>query len=101
MAQRAVAMRPGAEDQPARPAPGMLEAEIVLDRSSRVRVVPARQVHGRHLGVVLVIAFGVNPGLLPELVEAAVRPLLEQIVFVFRGRGERRGTAMPTLLRQA
>ena len=62
------------------------QAEIILHRGARIGVVPARQVHDRHIGIAVVEPLGIDAGLLPVIVENAVRPLLEQIVLVF-GRG--------------
>ena len=86
VAQRAVAMRPRPEDQLHRAALRPRQAGIVLHRGARIGVVPARQMHHRHVGIGVVKAFGIDAGLLPVIVEIAVRPLLEQILLVF-GRG--------------
>jgi hypothetical protein len=40
----------------------------------------------------VVIALGMDAGLLPEAIEIAVRPLLEEVILVF-GRGAQRGIA--------
>ena len=95
VAQRAVAVRPGPEHQPHRAALCPRQPGIVLHRGAGIRVVPARQVHHRHIGIGLVVALGVDAGLLPVIVEHAARPLLEQIVLVFRRGADRRVAPTP------
>ncbi len=65
-------MRPRPEDQLHRAAFPAGKAEVVLDGSARVGVVPARQMHHRNIGIGVVAAFGIDPLLLPEFVEIAV-----------------------------
>src|SRR5262249_20773912 len=54
MARRAVAMRPRPEDQLHQAMPGARQADIVLHRGSRIRVVPTRQMHNRHIGITVI-----------------------------------------------
>src|SRR5258708_20562383 len=88
-------MGPWPEDQSGWPALGARQTEIVLDRCQRIRIVPARQMHGRDVGIGAVIALGVDPRLLPEFVEIAVRPLLEQVALVFGRGADRRIPLVP------
>src|ERR1700726_3968577 len=94
-------MGPWAEDQLRWPAPGAREALVILHRGAGIGVVPARQMHGRHIGVAVVITLGIDAGLLPEFVEGAARPLLEQIILVIWGGADWRFAAMPPMAGQA
>ena len=100
ISERAVAMRPRAEDQLCRLALWTREALVIFHRGAGIGVVPARQVHCRYTRIALVKPFGVDAGLPPEFVKRAARPLLEQVILVFR-RGTDRGVASaPTAPRQ-
>src|SRR5205085_2290579 len=92
--KRAVAMRPWTKDQPRRRVLRTREPLVIFHRGAGIGVVPARQVHCRYIRIAVVISFGVNAGLLPEFVKCAARPLLEQVILVFR-RGADRGAAAP------
>src|SRR5882757_7954500 len=101
VAERAVAMRPRAEDQLRRPALGAREALVVLHCRAGIRVVPARQMYRRHIGVTVVITLGIDAGLPPEFVEGAMRPLLEQVILIIGGGADRRCAAPPAMAGQA
>src|SRR5712691_13528846 len=79
-------MRPRTKDQAQRPALLPRKAEIILRCRPRIGVVPAGQVDAPDVGVTVEIAFRIDPRLLPEIIEDAVRPLLEQIILVFGSR---------------
>src|SRR5215472_14363646 len=49
--------------------------------------------HDRHVGMAVIEPLGIDPRLLPVIVEGAVRPLLEQVVLVL-GRGADRGISL-------
>jgi hypothetical protein len=83
-------MGPRPEDQLHQAMLGPRQADIVFHRSSRIGVVPSRQMHDRHIGIAVVEALRIDPRLLPVIVEDAVGPLLEQVVLVFRSGANRR-----------
>ena len=88
-------MSPRSEYQLHPAALGARQADVVLHRGSRIGVVPARQMHDRHIGITLVETLRVDPRPLPVIVKHAVRPLLEQIVLVFGCGADRRVPFMP------
>ena len=88
-------MGPRTEDQPHRCALPGRQAKVILDRRPRIGIVSAGEVNDRHIGVAVVIAFGLDPGPLPEIVEYAARPLLEEVVRVFRSGAHRRPAFAP------
>src|SRR5215472_3653087 len=75
IAERAVAMRPRTEDQPHRTASAARQTEVIFDRRARIRIIPPRKIDDRDISVTVVIAFGIDPGPLPEFVEGPVGPL--------------------------
>ena len=88
-------MCPRSEDQPLPAASRALQARVVARRGQRIRIVPRRHVHTGGAAVAVMPALGADAELLPELVECAVRPLVEQIGFVARVMSQRRMAGPP------
>src|SRR5262249_18337987 len=78
----AITVRPRTKNQPLT-AP-ILQPEIVPSCRKRIRIPPRREMHARCTAVTIMPAGSPDTKLLPELVERAVRPLIEQICLVVR-----------------
>ena len=88
-------MLPRPQDQPLRSAPGALQPRVVAGRRQRIRVPPGRHVHAGGARVPVVKTLGPDAELLPERIERAVRPLLEQIGLVVGMMAQRRVPGPP------
>ena len=96
----AIAVGPRPEDQPLWSAPGGFQPEIIAGRRQRVGIVPRRHVDAGRAAVAFVETLGPDAELLPERVELAVRPLLEEIGFVIGMVAQRRMAGFPRHARE-
>ena len=88
-------MRPRPHHETDRAALAPRQPDVVLGCRARVRVVPAREMEHRDVGVSLIQALGPEARLFPVVVEGAVAPEVEEVCLVVGGDSHRRIARLP------
>src|SRR5271165_468321 len=92
---RTVAVLPRPKNQPLRSPPSAFQPDVVRGCRQRIRIPPGRHVHAGGTCIAVVPSLGPYAELLPECIERAVRPLLEQVGLVIRMVAQRRMPRTP------